>query len=126
MKSIEASRGVTAISTELAGGSRRHVICLCPDCAKPLSSTAPWRAECQSDTYPDGDGGSILGEAWIATDGKREFKCDFQDEAEFLVSVLNSHKPGRELFSAQDIADACVMAEISDGHCESLLIALRS
>lgn len=48
-----------------------------------------WRVEHESDTYPDGDGGSTYAEWWNVLDGKRAFRFDYQDDAEMVAVALN-------------------------------------
>ena len=56
-----------------------------------------WRVSYENTTYRDGDGGSTFEEWWAATDGVRAFRAEHKDDAEMLVSALNSSGERDEL-----------------------------
>ena len=63
-----------------------------------------WRVEHASETYPDGDGGSTYEEWWVVSDGEREFRAEYQDDAQLLAAALSGLKDAARYRWARDTA----------------------
>lgn len=52
-----------------------------------------WKIEYDNDT---GSGDEGFWEWWTVSDGTRSFKCNSEDDAEWLAETLNAMKPNAE------------------------------
>lgn len=71
-----------------------------------------WRIEKNCETFPDGDGGSVLPTWWNVSDGIHVFRQDYQDDAEDLAALLNSMTPAGHVRLPQDANDAAALVNV--------------